>query len=1158
MNRYQRPNVPQAGSNQYGDTQRAQSLSNGAGQAALAALRMHSPALNQQSQQPSSPVNRNTQAAARRANSLTTAQRTNSLRTYTYNPKPSYIPGQANINNNPSKRVSSAGHYKSPASPKSARARNSLTSRTPAYSQPSEHNDEEHHGEESIIITTKTTKIVDSQGRTQSITTETIKSLPDGSNIIEKTTKNISRGNSRSNSLRNNSILSGNNGYNLSKIEEDLQDFDYSYQVDGPHGIGHSEPKLKLNTVENSLGSPIQEEFSSLPNYSGNNDRAGSLLSENNIKRVTSSDSSPSKPLKSILKNRLATNIPQIALDDETQSNQEFKDAADTFVEPEDSAAITHPYKKFTSTEAAYLPPKSKVPSIPSPPSQSNVKSNIIKQLGSPVASHPARNDDLGSFKSATSPPGSIKFSPEVETIPIYSNSKLGSPGQTKYKQLESEEKLKLSNQELYAKALLVAQERVYGNKTQSPASPVKAAVPVVESPISEVEPQRRTFSLVSNMSSLVENKTKRDKKLDDYNKAGVEDRYRYENHHRDFAVHSFRSGDENPKPSSRKERAKEEKRLLKQQKLEAEKAKEVEKQLKKEEEKQRKEEEKLRKEEAKKAKRLSSGTGLFGRRKSKDHGVSAPLEATAVTAAGAVVGAGAIAGSTVAAATNEIGSAIPQAAQAGTFSGPVHVFKRPAEPQEVYTAPANNVPTSSQGPVEPQEVNTAPPSNPVPISSQVPAEQREVYTTPARTIPISSPSPAKSQEVYNAPTSNPVPTSSQAPAEPQEVYAAPASTVATSSHVPAAVVSKEALLDNTPAETEKVKDVVKPRTPPNPVHEFEPPHKSGNVPGSPATSNYKEPIEKPVLNQIAPDADSEVRSGEFITDEDTDIDDTEEIKPERGLPKEHIASALATEPPQVNTEATDLSSTITPVPHDNDGVPDRIHPGFGQDELARAATPPLSAIPADFPVDAIEIGPIDSSVSKYHEPTAKLPTIIAGLDGSPIVLDSADKSSSFDHTIVSNEERSAKESEYVNKKLALSNKQDELDVLQHSQKAEVDDVLSPPVVKETYPLPRLPDHSVDSYSQERIAEEHTPVKTIQEPHPYAIKYDDLAPDVGAVANGKTPSDATASSADEPPEVLDNSPELEKKPTILSKISGKKYNKFKQKLFKYFVNTYEK
>ncbi|EDK47270.1 hypothetical protein LELG_05451 [Lodderomyces elongisporus NRRL YB-4239] len=111
-------------------------------------------------------------------------------------------------------------------------------------------NDEEEEEEEEFVVTTTTTKVVDAHGRVQSITTKTIKTFPDGSNIVETSTKNISRSNSRNNSLssanyRNNSLTQI--PISLSKIDEDLQNFDYDYQVDEPESRGNA---LKLNTDE--------------------------------------------------------------------------------------------------------------------------------------------------------------------------------------------------------------------------------------------------------------------------------------------------------------------------------------------------------------------------------------------------------------------------------------------------------------------------------------------------------------------------------------------------------------------------------------------------------------------------------------------------------------------------------------------------------------------------------------------------------------------------------------------------------------------------------------------------------------------------------------------------------------------------------------------
>ncbi|RCK65526.1 hypothetical protein Cantr_01431 [Candida viswanathii] len=225
-----------------------------AGQAAAAALRMHSTPVKQQQQQQQSHARPQQPTAQRyytaRSNSLTTG-RSNSLRLYTYNPKPSYSVG------NPNGRSYSLS------------SRNSFTGR-PGVTSPLQHEyiheegiagDEEDEEEE--VITTKTTRVVDSAGRTTSITTKTIRTLPDGSNIIETTTKNISRPSSRLNSLSSGgnthraagaaAAAAGADG-NLDMIEE-FENFEYSRSELDTELAGTE--KLKLNT-EDVPASPKQ------------------------------------------------------------------------------------------------------------------------------------------------------------------------------------------------------------------------------------------------------------------------------------------------------------------------------------------------------------------------------------------------------------------------------------------------------------------------------------------------------------------------------------------------------------------------------------------------------------------------------------------------------------------------------------------------------------------------------------------------------------------------------------------------------------------------------------------------------------------------------------------------------------------------------------
>lgn len=210
-----------------------------AGQAAAAALRMHSTPIKLQPQQHQHQQQPRQSATQRhytgRSNSLSTG-RSNSMRLYTYNPKPSYSVGNAN------------GRSYSLSSRHSYSGRPGVTSPLQHQYIHEEGTGEEELVEEEEVITTKTTRVVDSSGRTTSITTKTIRTLPDGSNIIETTTKNISRSNSRLNSLS--SASNPHRGIvvadvNLGMIEE-FENFDYSRsdldtELDAPE-------KLKLNT----------------------------------------------------------------------------------------------------------------------------------------------------------------------------------------------------------------------------------------------------------------------------------------------------------------------------------------------------------------------------------------------------------------------------------------------------------------------------------------------------------------------------------------------------------------------------------------------------------------------------------------------------------------------------------------------------------------------------------------------------------------------------------------------------------------------------------------------------------------------------------------------------------------------------------------------
>lgn len=247
---------------------------NGASQAALAALQIH---LKKQD----GPT-----PAANRFLGSGVSQRSNSLRTYTYNPKPSYVAG--NLERSYSLRLA-------PRAQQPVRRQQSVAQRPRI---PEEHAEDDVHE----VIVTKTTKVVDASGRTRSITTETTRTLPDGTNVIETKTTNISRSTSRNNSLRANSLqyLNAAN-VNLGKIDEDLHDFDYTY-LDAPEQLHHTPPRLN-ESHEPRNWTPateayIQEQREALASARRPAEPAASL----------SSNSSSPVRLKSILKSAASPN----------------------------------------------------------------------------------------------------------------------------------------------------------------------------------------------------------------------------------------------------------------------------------------------------------------------------------------------------------------------------------------------------------------------------------------------------------------------------------------------------------------------------------------------------------------------------------------------------------------------------------------------------------------------------------------------------------------------------------------------------------------------------------------------------------------------------------------------------------------------------------
>lgn len=275
----------------------------------------------------------------------------------------------------------------------------------PVSQIPASNNFAEDDGEDAeVVVTTKTTTVMDSLGRTRSITTETIKTMPDGTNIIETITTNTSRPTSRNSSLRNNSLHGHNGGnYNLDKIDEDLQDFDYTYLDHQQHH--QVPPRLNNGNRHSSYTSPqhspeAPRQQLSLPNraFLRADDRANSL----------SSSASP-KRLKSILKNSPSTNnLQQGDMGSSPREDHHFRDAEDS------------------------------------------LRPNRLEPLALP------RNGQ----HSATSGANSIKFLETVETIPFEGSHNLA---ELKHEESLKKEEEKKKNVDLYSQAMKVAMAKVYG-----------------------------------------------------------------------------------------------------------------------------------------------------------------------------------------------------------------------------------------------------------------------------------------------------------------------------------------------------------------------------------------------------------------------------------------------------------------------------------------------------------------------------------------------------------------------------------------------------------------------------------------------------------------------------------------------------------------------
>ncbi|WPK26226.1 hypothetical protein PUMCH_003575 [Australozyma saopauloensis] len=378
--------------NQNEITRRA-SLTVSASQAASAALQKHS-------QTPNIPQIR--------TNSLRNQGRTQSMRAYTYTPSASYQTGKqlfraSSLRSNiPSQslplpttgRTSSLRANSLRAS--SLRANSLLRNSTQNHSNNDfqlRSSSEDTEG----ILSSKTVTHVDQFGEVQSVTTEIVRQLPDGSNIIEKTT-NYSRPSSRCNSSKftPNSPLD-TEGYNMSRIDEELNDFAYSYLDDSPIPNANVYEKSAPKIEHEGIGE--------------NSNRNRQIPLERVLD--STSEHEPIR-LKSILKKNSQT----------FSSQEEFSDAkADLNGSPSD--------KLSTSDENGikYSETTSKVHRTPVVETHDNNRHSLIKSLATRIKFAPSSSDEedkheATEFTDRRSGPHSSKEQPESDDKILRSNYK--------------------------------------------------------------------------------------------------------------------------------------------------------------------------------------------------------------------------------------------------------------------------------------------------------------------------------------------------------------------------------------------------------------------------------------------------------------------------------------------------------------------------------------------------------------------------------------------------------------------------------------------------------------------------------------------------------------------------------------------------------------
>lgn len=478
---------------------------------------------------------------AHRTNSLGNYNRANSMQSYTYTPKPSYVAGPAMAPpSNALRSYSLRSNPRLPSRTNSLSGSIRLAPRKPfpgRLSDFAEDPEDDFDGfddvhQDDMLVTTKTTKFVDAGGRTRSITTETIRTLPDGSNIIETKTTNLSRSGSRSNSLKNASSSMHPSNPNLRKIEEDLSDFDSTYLDDVKRPDNHPNPRSsRLNSL---LNSPIPQLNSSTPQLN-----VQSTTSEP-TSHVNSSLSSPhvNSSLGSPQANPRANPHPLSALESPARIGSASPNGR------ANSLSSSQSGKRLRSILKNNAATGLKVSEDSSARNDSSAGGDDLsgpRQM--PASPPPSKTKRLSSMTSGAN---SIKFLETVETIPYpVPNAK-----ELQKEQLLKKERMKQENLNLYDQAMQVAMQRVYGLDAQATMPP-------------PAQNSRNSHVIDDFARDKSEKKFKDDVRRLKVDAAGVSPNYIYENHHRDFQMHSMRNGAE-ASASSRKERLKEEKKRLK------------------------------------------------------------------------------------------------------------------------------------------------------------------------------------------------------------------------------------------------------------------------------------------------------------------------------------------------------------------------------------------------------------------------------------------------------------------------------------------------------------------------------------------------------------------------------------------------------------------